>query len=391
MENMRNRQPTAVCWSSEKSGEKSSRRAITEHQEDLRFEAMVHCLERHPDRTARPVFGFQNLDKLSDSWVLSLPGPRTGLSAPIFQEAMASRLFLHSPAVVESNKVGTPVTRGGPLIDPYGDAVMCCNQLPGDSWRHRHDTAKLAIAKECLDAGLPHDVEVYGLFAHLLPAVATQQGGELQWARARQGLVPDFRIRLPTPEGPSDCLAELKVISAGVTWHPRGVRGKGVERRAAGLAGYYRRELAKYDRRFYGTTGEQVGPLVSLLQSYGKLEALVVGPWGNGSSDLHDLVRSMAESKVAMIARSRGRECSEHELGVVTGRIRRTLSLAFVRAQALCLQNRLANLGDGAREAAGRREQLRVEEERRRREQLAHHLAHVRGRGVPWAGEVFRR
>ena len=24
-------------------------------------------------------------------------------------------------------------------------------------------------------------------------------------------------------------------------------------------------------------------------------------------------------------------------------------------------------------------------------EQLAHHLAHVRGRGVPWAGEVFRR
>ena len=221
-----------------------------------------------------------------------------------------------------------PVTRCRPLIDPFGDAVMCCNQLPGDGWRLRHDTAKLAIAKECLDAGLPHDVEVFGLFAHLLPAVATQQGGELQWARARQGLVPDFRIRLPTPEGPSDCLAELKIISAGVTWHPRGVKGKSVERRAAGLAGYYKRELAKYDRRFYGTTGEQAGPLVSLLQSYGKLEALVVGPWGNGSSDLHDLVRSMAESKVAMVARSRGRECSEHELGVVTGRIRRTLSLA---------------------------------------------------------------
>ena len=65
--------------------------------------------------------------------------------------------------------------------------------------------------------------------------------------------------------------------------------------------------------------------------------------------------------------------------------------IAFVRAQALCLQSRLANLGDGAREAAGRRQQLRVEEEMRRREQVAHHLAHVRGRGVPWAGEVFRR
>ena len=164
-----------------------------------------------------------------------------------------------------------------------------------------------------------------------------------------------------------------------------------MERRAAGLAGYYQRALAKYDRLYHGTTGEQVGPLVSLLQSYGKLEGLVVGPWGNGSKDLHDLVRALAESKVARMARSRGRECSEHELGVVTGRIRRSLSLAFVRAQALCLQNRIANLGEGARDAARRREQLRVEEERRRRDQLAHHLAHVRGRGVPWAGQALWR
>ena len=65
-----------------------------------------------------------------------------------------------------------------------------------------------------------------------------------------------------------------------------------------------------------------------------------------------------------MVARSRGRECSEHELGLVIGRIRRTLSLAIMRAQALCLQNRLANLGDGAGEAARIREQLRLEKER---------------------------
>ena len=38
----------------------------------------------------------------------------------------------------------------------------------------------------------------------------------------RQGLVPDFRLRLPTPQGPTDCLAELKCFGAGVTWHPRG-------------------------------------------------------------------------------------------------------------------------------------------------------------------------
>ena len=64
-------------------------------------------------------------------------------------------------------------------------------KLPGDTWRTRHDTCKMAISRECVAPKLPHDVELEGLFAHLLPAVATEQGGELQWARAHQGLVPD--------------------------------------------------------------------------------------------------------------------------------------------------------------------------------------------------------
>ena len=199
------------------------------------------------------------------------------------------------------------------------------------------------------------NVEVYGLFADLLPAVVAQQGGELQYARARQGLVPDFLLRIPTPQGPSDCLAELKVISAGATLHPRGRKGTGVERRASKLASEYRASLAKYDRQFHGVGEGEVGPLVSRLQSYGKLEGLVVGPWGNGSRDLHDLVRTLAEARVEAKARSRGRPASDHELGTVVGDIRRSLSLAFVRAQALCLRSRLSQLGEGARAAAGRR------------------------------------
>ena len=86
---------------------------------------------------------------------------------------------------------------------------MCCQDLPGDTWRTRHDTVKVALASECLASKLPHDVEVYGAFADLLPANAVEEGGELQWVRARQGLVPDFRLRLPTPEGLTDSLAEL--------------------------------------------------------------------------------------------------------------------------------------------------------------------------------------
>ena len=99
----------------------------------------------------------------------------------------------------------------------------------------------------------------------------------------------------------------------------------------------------------------------------------------------------MAEARVEAKARSRGRPASEHELGVVIGDIRRSQSLAFVRAQALCLRARLSQLGEGAREAAGRRQQALLEEERRSRDRVAHYQAHLRGRGVPWAGEIFHR
>ena len=47
--------------------------------------------------------------------------------------------------------------------------------------------------------------------------------------------------------------------------------------------------------------------------------------------------------------------------------IRRSLSLEFVRAQALCLAGRLGQLGDGARAAANRRAQAGREEEGRQR------------------------
>ena len=119
------------------------------------------------------------------------------------------------------------------------------------------------------------------------------------------------------------------------------------------------------------------------------MEGLVVGPWGNGSKDLHNLVHTLAESKVAARSRARGWQGSDEELGLVMGEVRRALSLDFVRAQALCLLTRLTYLGDGAGSAARRREQATWQEEERRRVQRAHFEAHIRGRGVPRAGEIF--
>ena len=84
-----------------------------------------------------------------------------------------------------------------------------------------------------------------------------------------------------------------------------------------------------------------------------------------------------------------GREGSDNELGVIIGQIRKFLSASFIRAQNLCLLNRLGFLGEGAKAAAGRRDLAKRLEERRKRERVAHFEAHVRGRGLSRVGQPF--
>ena len=114
----------------------------------------------------------------------------------------------------------------------------------------------------------------------------------------------------------------------------------------------------------------------------------MVGPWGEVSKDMHSLVKVLAESKLAAKARARGRDISDRELGLITTQIRKYLATAFVRAQSLCLLNRLCYLGEGATAAAGRRDLARRLEVGRKREREAHFQAHIRGQGLSRIGMV---
>ena len=117
---------------------------------------------------------------------------------------------------------------------------------------------------------------------------------------------------------------------------------------------------------------------------------LVVGPWGEGSKDLHSLVKVLAETKLAAKARALGRQMSDKELGVIVNQVRKYLSTSFIRAQSLCLINRLSYLGEGAQEAAaGRRIVAKQLEEGRRRDRQATYMAHIRGRGLSREGQIF--
>ena len=148
----------------------------------------------------------------------------------------------------------------------------------------------------------------------------------------------------------------LKVVSAGRTcWYPREAAGKEANRRAERLPSEYERALRDLDVRFLGAAPARRGqPEPTPALSWPDLE----------SSDLHQLLRLFAETRCANIGRAAGWEgAAEAILGKVMGEMRRAFSVVVVRSQAICLLERLAQLGPGARAAAQRRQvTLRLEE-----------------------------
>ena len=188
-----------------------TRREITEQREGLRHQLIQRSLADHTDRTARPVTVFQNIadDKVAGRWLLATPGSQLSLSSSAFQEAMSAHLCLPSPAVVKGGLVGKRVGRNKEVIDKFGDAIMNCTDIYGDTWRTRHDKIKQHVMSEAMLSGIYVDCDVYGQFSYLLPASLMEEGGELQWSRAQQGKVPDYKFLINTPNGPESSLAEL--------------------------------------------------------------------------------------------------------------------------------------------------------------------------------------
>ena len=355
----------------------SCRQDITEQREELREASVAEGLRKHGDQAARPVRMYPQLDKLSAAWKLSLPGPTSGLTSTVFKEVMAQALCL--PSLACSSIVGPTVGYRGAMVGLFGDELQCALGLSQDTWRTRHDELKVVLVNVANQARLPIECEVYGQFRDLIPAALVEEGGELQYGRQRLGLCPDFKLRLPTLEGPQDCLGELKFISAGVSRYPVGRRTKACDVRAGELPGTYRRPLERLDRLHHGTQPGETGPLVQRLLSYGRLQGYVAGNWGEGSQDLHTFIQTCAEARVAHLTRASGRQETERLLGSTVGQFRRLISTTIVRAQAMCLISRVSLVTPAAREAAVRRQVSVRLEAQLRNERRAQWMASIQG------------
>ena len=150
--------------------------------------------------------------------------------------------------------------------------------------------------------------------------------------------------------------------------------------------------MVKLDQRYHGTPAGQVGPLQRRLESFGRLQGLVVGSFQEASQDLHSLLEYLTDAMLKARGLARGREGSDWERGIVLNGFRRELSLVAAKAVSACLLGKASKLGEGHRQAAKRRVWARQENERREASLKAHWMANVHGRGltrhwqfaIPW-------
>ena len=149
------------------------------------------------------------------------------------------------------------------------------------------------------------------------------------------------------------------------------------------------------DSVYGGVPEGEEGPVARKLATY-PFQSWVFGAWNEASPDVHTgLVHTLAKARLKKEELLEGgggrrqRMTEEAALALLTGQVRRSLSLVAARATARCLLDRLEVLGSGGRAAERRRGWREAEVRRMDREQRAHAVAQQHGRSVLKRGEIF--
>ena len=135
----------------------------------------------------------------------------------------------------------------------------------------------------------------------------------------------------------------------------------------------------KVDQEILGVDKAVRGPVERKLEEYGNLLCLVFGAWGEANEGVHQLVQCLAESRIASLGLQRGRPCSEEELGLCVGQIRRRLSMVAIKAQVNCLLSKLHQIGPGSKQLAQKRVWALKEDQRMSSERRAQWMRRVEG------------
>ena len=206
-------------------------------------------------------------------------------------------------------------------------------------------------------------------------------------------MVPDFKISIPEAGGRREQrLYEMKVVSSCVTRYPRNPRpeGRAVDNRSKLLQGEYVAKAKKADRKFGNTAIGEVGRMEQKLLNFQRVRGLVVGAFGEISEDFKLLMDVMSNQKKQELEAQTGienRRSVTAQLASYTSQNRQQLSRICVQAQARLVLDRLAGLGGGAGEAAGRRRRTAWLEHQWYKERQAQEIAARQGWRIRRTGD----
>ena len=197
---------------------------------------------------------------------------------------------------------------------------------------------------------------MFNLFSRLIP----QEGlARFEKERSHQAVIPDFRIVVPVGGQPTSVLHELKCISVSQSRYKPGGAERAVDKRAEQLHEEYVRKAKKVDRDYVGTQPGNVGPVQAKLLSFERVRGLVFGAFGEASQAVHQLIDTLANSRVSVAGPQRAKRGVERsveaERALAVGHLRRRISVTACRAQCHTLLGRLQVLGpNGLQKMAAR-------------------------------------
>ena len=210
--------------------------------------------------------------------------------------------------------------------------------------------------------------EVYGLFMHTMGNQGLQQ-----MFTSHQGLIPDIGIedvlddsllRVFLQDGKTEpILGELKTLSASTNNYPVRADGKtGVQLRADKIATEYLRKARQADAAWNGTPRGVEGPVELELKKHG-LMALVVGHYGEWSSDLQFLCRAVASDTASDNCQKFGCYSENSARSVIANWLKRRWGRRAIRWKSQIILRSLAYVGGTAQaQAASRRFRAEAQE-----------------------------
>jgi hypothetical protein len=340
--------------------------AVTAQRELVSRDRLHRDIMALPDGDPRQE-AWVSADQLSSAWVASWPSPQRewALQPREFREVFTGYLGLDSPCV--RALAGQPIRGGGAGVARICDAQgrqLCLANLPGDSFRVRHNVIAEVVFRDVKSFGLVGAVEPRTLFMHVLPQ-------DVLASAATAGIIPDARLRVDLPPvrapgparvaaqpagmrapvGEREYLFDVKTLSAGGPNYHRRYRANGgaVAERARQVPQQYETAARRLDLRHHGTIAPDTGPVLTALRGYPPVRGLVFGAYGEASQDVHALLKAAAVQGAKQRWSSMGaRSCAEAE-GIFSALLRRRWGIVSVREYARMRLARVCYVGSAPR------------------------------------------